>query len=116
MEVVSEYLTANPTVVTLLALFIVLFLLYCILKKFLKFAIVVIFILLLVGGVYLFKDPSSAPDKIKIATETIKTGGEQIVEKFANFWEDTKELAGKAKKVPGDINKMLDTAKEDVGK
>ena len=116
MEAVTDYLSANPIVVTLLFLFIVLFLLYCVLKKFLKFTIVLIFVFLLVGGVYLFKDPGTAPDKIKTATETIKAGGEQIVEKFSSFWDDTKELAGKAKKVPGDINRMLDTAKEDVSK
>jgi len=116
MEAVTDYLTANPVVVTLLVLFIGLFLLYCVLKKFLKFTLVVIFVFLLIGGVYLFKDPGSAPDKIKNVAETIKAGGQQIAENFGNFWEDTKELAGKAKKVPGDINRMLDTAKDEVGK
>jgi hypothetical protein len=46
----------------------------------------------------------------------LKSGGEQIMDKVSNLWRDTKDLAGKAKKVPGDINKMLDTADKDVQK
>ena len=116
MEAVSSYFSANPAAATLLTIFVVIMVLFFILKKFIKLTIVLLFIILLVGGVYLFKDPASMPDKIKQSVETLKSGGEQIGDKFSNFLQDTKNLAGKAKKVPGDLDKMLDTADEDVKK
>jgi uncharacterized membrane protein len=116
MEAISNYFAANPAVVTLLAIFVVLFILYSILKKFITFTVIIVFFIMLTGGIYLFKDPASAPDKIRNGVETLKSGGEQIGEKFGNFWEDTKDLFNKGKKVPGDINRMLDASKESVGK
>jgi hypothetical protein len=116
MEVISDYFASNPAAFTLLAIAIIVVILYSILKKLIKFAVVVVFIVLLLGGIYLFKDPASMPGKIKNSVETLKAGGEQIKDKFANLWADTKDLAGKAKKVPGDINKLLDTSKEQAGK
>ncbi len=116
MDSVSSYFSSNPAVFTLLTIFVVVMILFFILKKLLTLAIVSIFIILLVGGVYLFTDPASMPDKIKQAVETLQTGGEQIGEKFGNFLDDTKSLAGKASKVPGDLNKMLDTADKDIEK
>ncbi len=116
METASSFFSANPAATTLLTVFIVLMLLYFILKKFIKLAIVLIFVILLAGGIYLFKDPATMPEKIKNSVETLKTGGEQIVEKLTSFVSDTKNLAGKAKEVPGDVNDLLDTAKKEVGK
>jgi hypothetical protein len=116
MESVSAYFSSNPAAFTLLTIFVVIMILYFILKKFIKLTIVLLFIILLVGGVYLFKDPATMPGKIKKSVETLKTGGDEIGEKFNKFWEDTKNLAGKAKKAPGELNKMLDTAKDEVNK
>ncbi len=116
MEAISDYFASNPAAFTLLAIFIVVMILYSIAKKMIKFAIVVVFLVLLFGGIYLFKDPAGMPGKIKNSVETLKAGGGQIKDKFTNLWEDTKDLAGKAKKVPGDINKMLDTSNEQAGK
>ena len=116
MESVSAYFAAHPAAFTLLLIFVFIMILYFILKKFIKLTIVLLFIILLVGGINLFKDPATMPEKIKKSVETLKSGGEQIVDKVSNLWRDTKDLAGKAKKVPGDIDKMLDTADKDVQK
>lgn len=116
MEAVSSYFSANPAAATLLAVVIVVMLLYFILKKLIKLAVVLIFVILLAGGIYLFKDPLTTPEKIKNSVETLKAGGEQITDKLSNLWTDTKELAGKAKEVPGDVNDMLDTARKDIEK
>lgn len=116
MECVYNYFSTHPTAYTLLAIFIVIVILFFILSKFIKLTILFLFIILLVGGVYLSKDPATMPDKIKKSMETLKSGGEQIVDKVSNFWRETKDLADKAKKVPGELNKLLDAAKEDVGK
>ena len=116
MDSVSSYFSANPAAFTLMVIAAIVLMLFFILKKFLKLTIVFLFIVLLAVGVYLFKDPSSMPDKIKQSVEDFKSGGEQIGDKFTNLFEDTKTLAGKAKEVPKDLNKMLDTAKDTVGK
>ncbi len=116
MECVYDYFSTHPAAYTMLAIFIVIVILCFILSKFIKLTILLLFIILLVGGVYLSKDPATMPDKIKKSVETLKSGGEQIVDKVSNFWRETKDLADKAKKIPGDLDKMLDTAKEDVGK
>ncbi len=116
MEAISAYFSSNPTAFTVLVIFVVIMILYFILSKFIKLAIIFLFVILLVGGVYLFKDPATMSDKIKQTVETLKIGGEEIGDKLSDFWRDTKDLAGKAKKVPGQLNKMLDTADEDVKK
>ena len=116
MECVYNYFSTHPAAYTLLAIFIVIAILWFILSKFIKLTILLLFIILLVGGVYLSKDPATMPDKIKKSVEILKSGGEQIVDKVSNFWRGTKDLADKAKKIPEDLNKMLDTKKEDIGK
>lgn len=116
MDVIADYLRSNPAAFTLLAIFIAVVILYSLVQKMIKFVIVVVFIVMLLGGIYLFKDPASMPEKIKSSVSAFKDGGEQIKDKFANLWHDTKNLAGKAKEVPGDINKMLDASKEEVEK
>jgi len=116
MDSVSSYFSANPAAFTLIVIVAIVLMLFFILKKFLKLTIVFLFIVLLAVGVYLFKDPSSMPDRIKQSVEDFKSGGEQIGDKFTSLFEDTKTLAGKAKEVPKDLNKMLDTAKDTVGK
>ncbi|MRR17174.1 MAG: hypothetical protein EG826_12035 [Deltaproteobacteria bacterium] len=116
MDSVSSYFSANPAVFTLIVVCAAVLMLFFIFKKLLKLTIVFVFVVLLAVGVYFFKDPSSMPDKIKQSVEDFKSGGEQIGDKFASLFEDTKKLAGKAKEVPKDLNKMLDTAKDSVGK
>ncbi len=116
METIMDYFKANPAAFTLLSLAVVIVVLYSILQKMIKLAIVVVFLVLISGGVYFFKDPGTIPDKIKTSVETFKNGSEAISDKFSNLWSDMKDLGGKMKKVPGDLNKMLDTSKEQAGK
>ena len=116
MEAISDFFASNPAAFTLLAILVAVVVLYSIIKKMIKLAIVILFIVLVFGGVYFFKDPGGMPDKIKQSVATFKAGSEAISDKFSSLWSDTKELGGKMKKVPGDINKMLDASKEEAGK
>ena len=116
MDAVSSYFSANPAAFTLITICVVILMLFFILKKFLKLTIVFLFIVLLAIGVYFFKDPASMPDKIKQSVENFKSGGEKIGDTFSNFFDDTKRLTSKAKEVPSDLNKLLDTADKDVKK
>jgi hypothetical protein len=116
METVGAYFQANPAAFTMLAIFLVVMILYFILSKLMKLAVIVILVILLGGGAYLFKDPASMPDKIKKSIETFKAGGGEIGNKLSRFWQDTREIGGKVAKFPGEINKQLDSSKEEAGK
>lgn len=116
MEAIVNYFTANPAAFTLLAVILVITVLYFIFSKLIKIAIVLIFIILLVVGVQLFQSPADMPGKIKKTIATFKTGGEQIKDKFSSLWQDSKDIADKAKTIPKDVNKLLDAAKEDANK
>ncbi|HPN86380.1 MAG TPA: hypothetical protein PKV11_04865 [Smithella sp.] len=115
MESLSSYFTANPANFTLLAILFAIVILYFILRKFIKLTVILLIVILLAGGVNLLKDPASMPGKIKTTVQTFVAGGEQMWDKFSSLWRDTKDLADKAKRTPGEINKLLDTAKEKVG-
>lgn len=114
MESLSSYFTANPVNFTLLAILFAIVLLYFILRKFIKLTVILLIVILLAGGVNLLKDPASMPGKIKTTVQTFVAGGEQMWDKFSSLWRDTKELADKAKKTPGEINKLLNAANENV--
>ncbi|HPL97593.1 MAG TPA: hypothetical protein PLB14_03460 [Smithellaceae bacterium] len=116
MDSVSSFFSANPAVFTLLAVFVVVVIAFLILKKLIKFAVVIAFVILFAGGIYLFKDPGSVAGKIRHATQTLKEGKEQIGETLGSLFEDTKSLGRKISKVPGDLNKMLKTADEETEK
>ena len=108
MESVTAYFAANPESFTLFVILAVVMVLYFILSKFIKLTIAVVLIVFIVGGVNVLKDPAPMPEKIKKTAETFVTGGKQLMNRFGDFWRDSKEMAGEAKKLPGDINKLLD--------
>lgn len=114
MESLSSYFTANPANFTLLAILFAIVILYFILRKFIKLTVILLIVLLLAGGVNLLKDPASMPGKIKTTVQTFVAGGEQMWDKFSSLWRDTKDLADKAKRTPGEINKLLNAANENV--
>lgn len=116
MDAITNYFSAHPSLFTILIVLIGIALLYFVLKQLIKLALVFLFIILLVSGIYFFKDPASMPDKIQHCVALMKNGTEEISEKARNFFSDTKELFGKAKKVPGDINRLLDDSNEKPGK
>lgn len=114
MESLSSYFTANPANFTLPAILFAIVILYFILKKFIKLTVILLIVLLLAGGVNLLKDPASMPGKIKTTVQTFVAGGEQMWDKFSSLWRDTKDLADKARRTPGEINKLLNAANENV--
>ena len=116
MDEIVNYISAHPAVITLLVVVVVITLLYFILKPFIKLLLVALFVLMAVGGYYYFKEPDKTAQKVKISIDTLQAGTDEITDKCKNFYRDTKELFGKAKKVPGDINKLLQDADEKAGK
>ena len=116
MDTIVNYISAHPSVITLLVIFVVLMLLYFILKQFIKMLLVALVILMAVGGYYYFKDSDKTSERIKQSIQTFQTGTDEITVKCKNFYRDTKELFSKAKKVPGDINRLLQDPNEKKGK
>jgi len=116
MEAIAAFFAENPAVFTLLALIFVIVMLYFIFSKLIKLAVILMFVLLLVVGFQLVKDPGGMPEKIKKTVATFKSGGEQIKDKISSFWRDSKSIADKAKTMPKDVNKLLDAAKDEVSK
>ena len=116
MDTIINYISAHPSVITLLVIFVVIILLYFIFKQFIKLLLVALVILMAVGGYYYFKEPDKTAEKIKQSIETFQTGTDEITDKCNNFYRDTKELFNKAKKVPGDINRLLQDPTEKAGK
>ena len=116
MDIITDYMAAHPAAITLAVIFVVIFLLYLIMKQFIKFFLVVLLVLMAAGGFYYFKDSDKTAEKIKNSVDSFQAGTVEISEKCSNFFRDTKDLFGKAKEVPGDINKLLDTSNEKAGK
>lgn len=116
MDALFGYFAAHPTVFTLLAIFMVIAILYFILSKFIKLAILLLIVILLAGGVNLLKDPASMPGKIKQNVQTFVTGGEQIWHKVSGLWKDASDIADRVKKAPEEINSSLKTAQDKTGK
>lgn len=116
MDAFFGYFTAHPTVFTLLTIFIVIAILYFILSKFIKLAVLLLIVILLAGGANLLKDPASMPGKIKQNVQTFVTGGEQIWHAVSSLWKDANDVADRVKKAPEEINSSLKTAQEKTGK
>ncbi len=116
MDALFGYFTAHPTVFTLLTIFIVIAVLYFILSKFIKLAVLLLIVILLAGGANLLKDPASMPGKIKQNVQTFITGGEQIWHTVSGLWKDANDVADQVKKAPEEINASLKTAQEKTGK
>jgi uncharacterized protein YjbJ (UPF0337 family) len=112
MESIAAYFAANPEKFTMFAIFIIIMLLYFIMSKLIKMAIVVIAVVLIIGGVNAFKDPAPMSVKVKKTAETFVTGAKQMVGRLGDFWRDSKEVAGEVKKLPGDLNKELNDASD----
>ena len=116
MDAIIDYISAHPSVITLLVIFVVIMLLYFVFKQFIKLLMVALFILMAVGGYYYFKEPDKTAARIKQSIDTVQAGTDEITDKFKNFFRDTKELFNKGKKVPGDINRLLQDSNEKAGK
>lgn len=116
MDIIIDYMSAHPAAITLIVILVVIFLLYLILKQLIKFFLVVLFVLMAVGGFYYFKDSDKTAEKIKNSVDTIQAGTDEIADKCKNFYRDTKDLFNRAKKVPGEINALLEDSDEKAGK
>ncbi|HOD63350.1 MAG TPA: hypothetical protein PLA30_03190 [Smithellaceae bacterium] len=116
MDALFGYFTAHPTVFTLLTIFVVIVILYFILSKFIKLAVLLLIVILLAGGANLLKDPASMPGKIKQNVQTFVTGGEQIWRKVSGLWKDANDIADRVKKAPEEINASMKKAPEKTGR
>jgi len=105
---VKDFFVAHPSVMVGLIIFVVIVILYFIVKQFIKLALIVLIIALAVGGYFYLKDP----DKVKDSIGKVKTGTEAVVDKSKQFYKDGKQLIDKGKEVPGEVDKLMKEVKE----
>jgi hypothetical protein len=111
MDQLIDYLSNNP-LVFLGAVFIAFLIIYFIFKQLFKIALLFLLILLGLGGYYYFKDPKTAPEKIKTVLTEVKDKTASTVEKGKKTYEKGKDLYGKAKDLNESVNKIVGTDKE----
>jgi hypothetical protein len=116
MDTIINYILAHPAVITLFVIFVVIIFLYFIFKQFIKLVVVMLVILMAAGGYFYLQEPDKTALRIKQSTDTLQAGMDEITNKCKNFYRDTKELFNKGKKVPGDINRLLQDSSEKAGK
>jgi hypothetical protein len=111
MDNLIQYLSNNPLI--FLAAVLGVFLIgYFIFKQLFKIALLLLLILLAVGGYYYFKDPRTAPEKIKHVLTEVKDKTANTVEKGKKTYEKGKDLYGKAKDLNEGVNKVIGTDQE----
>ncbi len=108
MEAISGFFTENPTVFKVTVVIVLLVVAYLIFKQFLKLSLV-IFLIAAAGAGYHYYNK---PEKMSEDVQKVKSGGE----KLKTFYKDSKDLISKGKNTTGDINKLLDDAKDKAGK
>lgn len=106
----TEYLLAHPAIITFIIIFVIILILYFAFKQFIKLALIILLIFLVVAGVFYLQDPDKTAERIKLTVDTFKSGTTEIVEKSKSFFKDSKELIKKTKEVPGEVNKLLNAA------
>ncbi|HDQ03691.1 MAG TPA: hypothetical protein ENN23_03845 [Deltaproteobacteria bacterium] len=112
MNAVSGFISEHPAVLIMVIAFILIILLYFVFKKLIQVILVILLVVFAVGGFFFIKDP----ENIRKTVDTLSAGMSDISEKSKNMYTDLKDIFKKGKKVPGEINRMLDDSKEQAGK
>lgn len=95
MEAINGFFTANPIIFKVMIIIVLIVAAYLIFKQFLKLSLVLFLVALAGAGYYYYNNPQKMSE---------------YAQKFKSFYKDSKELANKTAKVPGDINKLLKDA------
>jgi predicted membrane protein len=111
MDNLIQYLSDNP-LIFIAAVFMAFLIIYFIFKQLFKIALLFLLILLAVGGYYYFKDPKSAPEKIKHVLTEVKQKTVSTVEKGKKTYEKGKDFVDKARDLNEGVNKMMGADKE----
>jgi hypothetical protein len=101
MEAISDFFAANPTLFKIMIIIILIFAAYLVFKQFLKLTLLLFLIAVAGAGYHYYNNPQKMSE---------------YVHKFKSFYQDSKDLINKTKKVPGDINKLLKNADDQAGK
>ena len=107
MDSIFNFLSSHQLAVAAIAL-IGLLIIYFIFKQLIKMALFFVLIALAIGGYYYFKDPKTAPEKIRttIHDARVKTGkavetGENVYRKSRDAYQKSRAMAKEAKELLG---------------
>ena len=116
MEAITGYISDYPAILVIgVTLIIVLFLHFTI-KSLLKLVLIMIIILFAVYGYYHFKDPESMTGKTTESKEIVQYLIDDVKSKSKTFFEDMKDIYRKGKNAPKEVDKLLDSSKEELDK
>jgi hypothetical protein len=116
MDAITGYVSANPEVLVIGVILIVILLLHFIFKSMIKLLLVILLISLVAFGYYYFKDPGEMPGKVKKSVEMMNSSINELTDKSKSFVKDSKDLYNKSKDVPKDINKLIDASDKESEK
>ena len=108
MEQLFHYLSTPSGI--LVAIFTALLILYFMLKKLIKLALLVVLIFLGIAGYHYFKDPATMPQKMQQTLQDTKSKTEGVVDKGKSAYKKGRELYDKGKELSKTIDKL--TGKE----
>lgn len=106
MEQLTHFLSTPAGI--LAALFGALLILYFILKKLVKLALVVVLILFCVAGYHYFKDPATMPQKMKKTLEDAKVKTESAVAKGKSAYRQGRQIYEKGKDLSRAVDKLTE--------
>jgi len=114
MDQFIQYLTSNQTAMTIVGV-LILFTFYLIFKKLVKLALFVLLILLGVGGYLYVKNPAKMSGSIKQSILQTREGTTNVIRKGKDAYKDGKALYEKSKRLPKEIEAVIDKAKGKKG-
>ena len=113
METITGYLSAHPTALVIGVSIIILFILIFIVKSALKLLLGLLILAVVAYSYFYLKDPTNMP-KPQESVQMMKSGINQIKDKSKSFVEDGRDLYRKTKNAPKDVGKMLESSRKEV--
>jgi membrane protein implicated in regulation of membrane protease activity len=110
MEQVFHYLSTPAGI--LVAIFGALLILYFMLKKLVKLALLVVLVLFGLAGYYYFQDPATMPQKMKQTLQGARARTESAVEKGKGAYRTGREIYDKGKELSQTLDKLKGTPQQ----
>ncbi len=113
MDSFFNYLSTHPIAAIVVAV-IILFMVYFVIKKLLKLALICGLILIAASGYFYYKAPEKFPDNVKSAVSEVKNQTGKVTEKGKSVVEVGKRVLKKGKDLAVDVEKSMREKEEKI--
>lgn len=110
MDNFFHYLSTHPVAAMIVGV-IILFMIYFIIKKLLKVALIFGLILIAVSGYFYYKAPEKFPDNMKSSIGDVKDQTEKLTDKGKDVLHIGKDMIDKGKKLSDSVEKAMNNRK-----